>query len=702
MIDADLTDWTFVFDQDFDSILTQVDGPLDADGTRPMINGGGDLRFSSDSAGTTQLPIDVRTAVTNNTPTLGEIELAGKRSVSSSVDTDIWLWWGKTGETQPAVGSTYGQYNAYKSEIEAVWTLSEDPSGGSGAMKDRTSNQNHGTSQGSMVTGDSVDSPIGNGVDFESSKSQYINFSDADNLTFGDGSTDSSYTVEALTYARGTTFQVWLAKADAHNNGEYHHGLNASTHTPLTRNSDQSSLAWKGRASTASDNGSTWYHKAHRYDGTTQTIYRDGVSQSTTDSSSGSYTAMENTTRIPVIGRRGTSGWYWEGILSEVRIYSEEVSTSFVKANYNNQTDQTGFLTWGAIEDVSGGDSTNLLDGKIQIKDSATDLLDGEIVIVAATESTDLLDGKIQIASSDTDLLDGKINVQSKATDLLDGKLQIKDTDTDLLDGKVQIKDTDTDLLDGKVQIKDTDTDLLDGKVQIEDTDTNLLDGAIQIKSSDTNLLDGKLIIQSKATDLLDGKIEIAVAGIATNILDGKVQIKDTTTDLLDGRIAIGNSDTNLLDGKISIKNASSDLLDGKIIVFSAGAETNLLDGKVQIEDTTIDLLDGRIDVQSSDTNLLDGKLIVTGGATNLLDGKINIKSSATNLLDGKLSIDQGTVNLLDGKVIITGGTTDLLDGKLIIVAVLAEVITFQSCVTTSQLMDSRLTTTQTIDTIIP
>ena len=99
-IDSDLTNWTLVFDQSFNAVLTQVNGPLDADGTRPSINGGGDIRFSSDAAGANRLAVDIRTWVTNNTPASATCEVAVKiPSVLSSVDTTIYMWWGKSGES---------------------------------------------------------------------------------------------------------------------------------------------------------------------------------------------------------------------------------------------------------------------------------------------------------------------------------------------------------------------------------------------------------------------------------------------------------------------------------------------------------------------------------------------------------------------------------------------------------------------------
>jgi hypothetical protein len=84
-IDSDLIDWTLVFDQDLSSKLTAVNGPLDADGDRPSINGGGDIRFSSDAIGASRLACDIRDWSTNNTPASATCEVAVKvGSISSA------------------------------------------------------------------------------------------------------------------------------------------------------------------------------------------------------------------------------------------------------------------------------------------------------------------------------------------------------------------------------------------------------------------------------------------------------------------------------------------------------------------------------------------------------------------------------------------------------------------------------------------
>jgi len=66
------------------------------------------------------------------------------------------------------VGSTPGQ-TVWDSYFKAVYHLGEDPSGGQYAVKDSTSNENHGTSAGTMLTEDLVDGQFGKCLEFDSS-----------------------------------------------------------------------------------------------------------------------------------------------------------------------------------------------------------------------------------------------------------------------------------------------------------------------------------------------------------------------------------------------------------------------------------------------------------------------------------------------------------------------------------------------------
>jgi len=79
---------------------------------------GGDIRFTSDSAGATELCFEI----VSFSSTSAEIwvKLA---SVSSSVNTLFYIWWGNSAASAYAVSDTYGRNNVW-TEFTSVWHLS--------------------------------------------------------------------------------------------------------------------------------------------------------------------------------------------------------------------------------------------------------------------------------------------------------------------------------------------------------------------------------------------------------------------------------------------------------------------------------------------------------------------------------------------------------------------------------------------------
>ena len=81
---------------DFPVLLTVDNLPsemFDKDGTYPAQMGGGDIRFTSDSAGTTPLPCHVVKFITNDTPANGEAIIYVGVDVASDSDTTIYVWY---------------------------------------------------------------------------------------------------------------------------------------------------------------------------------------------------------------------------------------------------------------------------------------------------------------------------------------------------------------------------------------------------------------------------------------------------------------------------------------------------------------------------------------------------------------------------------------------------------------------------------
>lgn len=139
---------------------------FDADGSNPAQNGGGDLRFSSDSAGATQLPIDVVSFVTDNDPANGTAEVWVKvASVSTSADTTIYVWYNTAGaESQPAVTDTYGR-NAVWSDYDGVYHGND--------LVDSTGNGNTLTGVNSPISGD-TNGKIGDAFLLDDASEEYF------------------------------------------------------------------------------------------------------------------------------------------------------------------------------------------------------------------------------------------------------------------------------------------------------------------------------------------------------------------------------------------------------------------------------------------------------------------------------------------------------------------------------------------------
>lgn len=101
---------------------------------------GGDIRITT-SNGTTQVAVDL--VYYDSATDLGELHFKAP-SLSSSVDTDFYIYYGNSGASKPANSDTYGAYNVW-SGSSAVYHLNEANNTTSGGYKNAKANSNHGT-----------------------------------------------------------------------------------------------------------------------------------------------------------------------------------------------------------------------------------------------------------------------------------------------------------------------------------------------------------------------------------------------------------------------------------------------------------------------------------------------------------------------------------------------------------------------------
>jgi len=91
-------------------------------------------------------------------------------SISSSADTKFTLEVGLVSDNTSYVGDTGDApaKDVWDSNFIGVWHMAQDPNGDvADAIKDSTSNSNHGTPAGSMTSADLIDGKIGKAIDFD-------------------------------------------------------------------------------------------------------------------------------------------------------------------------------------------------------------------------------------------------------------------------------------------------------------------------------------------------------------------------------------------------------------------------------------------------------------------------------------------------------------------------------------------------------
>ena len=165
----------------------------------------------------------------------------------------------------------------------------------------------------------------------------YVNLGDSDSFSFGNGSTDSAFSISAWIYRDGTTNDGIVAK-DASSNREWAFYIYSGTLRMVLF--DNSSGGYIGRRYGSTITNGEWHHVAATYDGggaaSDIKLYLNGTQVDNQDNSSGSYTAMENKGAEVRIGSKESDPLYFDGKIDEVAIFDSELSASDVTAIYNS------------------------------------------------------------------------------------------------------------------------------------------------------------------------------------------------------------------------------------------------------------------------------------------------------------------------------------------------------------------------------
>lgn len=290
---------------------------------------GGDIRVTL-SDGTTELAREVVSIDT--TGKTGELHV-NIPSLSSSVDTVIRIWYNGT-DTEPAEDSTYGKEATWNSNYKMVQHMNQDPSGSSPQMIDSTSNDNDGTSYGSMTSGDLVAAKIGNGLDFDGSDDRII----FNVVNLGTAQTGSFW----LNITSMSGIDTCLGHV-SYSDGGYFLSFSSTT---LYFSASGSYVSVSYSLSTSTD-----YLITVVRDGTSVDFYVNSSQVGTTQT-----LGSNNDLSISTIGAYNGGGNAANCVMDEVRMLTSASSSDWISTEHNNQSSPGTF--YSVSDEQAGGGST--------------------------------------------------------------------------------------------------------------------------------------------------------------------------------------------------------------------------------------------------------------------------------------------------------------------------------------------------------
>jgi hypothetical protein len=334
---AALTDFSAVLT---DSMLPSAVTDALFDATDGALTSGGDLRVSVDPDGETLVGLDLRSW----NKAAGEIEIAFRVPQTSAVlTTTLYLWWGKTGASQPATGGVGGQHSAYDDD-----TIFCAPVGG-GA--NRTAFNITGTDVGGITAGD-IAAPSGLLGTQHTDVGDYSTYGDNPDLDLVNTDWTMSFLFRATTSGQE---QYILGKYDhTTQNRGYLCIFSAAQHFDLTYQPARTSYNPIYRLSSGVDVvDGQWHHLAGTFiSGTRASVYTEGILRNTTTNNIPSSVASNNAsfqigTQVAAQNRPAD--------FSHVTVHSVARSAEWLKAENDNLRDLNSFYDAFPAPETVGG-----------------------------------------------------------------------------------------------------------------------------------------------------------------------------------------------------------------------------------------------------------------------------------------------------------------------------------------------------------
>lgn len=308
-------------------------------GPTSALNGGGDIRVSTDTAGSNQLPVEIVSCVTSATPSSQELIMWVLVPTVNDSEV-IYITWNKAGESQPPVTDPFGR-NAVWADYLAVLHIN------STAWTDSTGNSRDGVATGSPTI-TSTNHPFGgNWAEFDRSLAERLTLNNTanilDNLLGG--------TVKAVIYRNSNHTGGIVSNRNSSKGNNWQqlssfgasNGYNCNIHDGTGESSPATTAGTLGLSFVTQ----TW-------NTTNNFLYVDS-SQKINASMAGDGELVSN---IPIyVGSYFSlaSSFSFDGSIGEVWIKASQDSADKVATEYNNQSNQSAWATIGTPYPPSGG-----------------------------------------------------------------------------------------------------------------------------------------------------------------------------------------------------------------------------------------------------------------------------------------------------------------------------------------------------------
>ena len=293
---------------------------------------GGDIRFSSDSGGSTQLACEIVNFATHASPSSRACEIWVKvPSVSTSVNTDLYVWYNKAGESQPSVSDAYGR--------NAVWSGFD------------------------FLSHDMITDSTGNNTVTQNNAGTVVDSAWGSNAHQFDGSVDyHTATVTGITVDANTTLSMWGKPGGGDTFPRAVYIRDSSDWMAMGIDTDFSDGCWAFFSGSGSSSGSgdetngtegsgSWQHVVGKHSAV-QTGQSIRVDKTTFDNNYSGWSPGVSTARMD-IGRRSDDSNYYNGAMAWLGIRSGLISDDILDTEYNNQYNPSGFASAGTSEFIT-------------------------------------------------------------------------------------------------------------------------------------------------------------------------------------------------------------------------------------------------------------------------------------------------------------------------------------------------------------